>query len=440
LVLAAVYGSLGWGFIAVIAVGYFNGVIRANYLGVFTTFMFDSAVLGLYIGFAMFEKKTSRSLWSGPTGRFTLFLIGWPTLLALIPVNDLLVQLVALRATAWYLPIMLIATRLNSADLTVLTRGLAVLNLVALAGGIYVYQNGVESLYPRNAITMLIYNSKDVGGNEYHRIPSIFLNSHAYGTSMLLSLPYLFGHLFGPRASVLDRGLAAAGAAAAISGILMCGARQPVVTLGIAILIAWAFTRFNPLVGLVSVAVVLAGVVVAATDERLQRAGSLENTNVVSERVEMSANASFFDLLAEYPFGAGMGSSVGTSVPYFLADRAPRQVGMENEYSRILVDQGWVGLGAWVVFLVWILSWPPALKLTSRWGLGAILMYALVLTNWATTFIGAGIMALIPGSVLLLTQMGILIRIHSSANTGTSNSTPTGVRSTSQMISSGANR
>ena len=50
-VLRATFRSLGWGLLAVIAVGYFNGVIRANFLGVFTTFMFDAAVLGLYVGF-----------------------------------------------------------------------------------------------------------------------------------------------------------------------------------------------------------------------------------------------------------------------------------------------------------------------------------------------------------------------------------------------------
>ena len=50
-VFLAMFRSLGWGFLAVLAVGYFSGVIRANFLGVFTTFMFDAAVLGLYLGF-----------------------------------------------------------------------------------------------------------------------------------------------------------------------------------------------------------------------------------------------------------------------------------------------------------------------------------------------------------------------------------------------------
>jgi hypothetical protein len=36
-------------------------------------------------------------------------------------------------------------------------------------------------------------------------------------------------------------------------------------------------------------------------------------------------------------------------------------------------------------------------------------MYALCLTNWATAFIGTGTLSAIPGSVLLLTMMGVLV-------------------------------
>ena len=43
--------SLGLGLVGVFAVGYMSGVIRANYVGVYTTFMFDAALFGLYVGF-----------------------------------------------------------------------------------------------------------------------------------------------------------------------------------------------------------------------------------------------------------------------------------------------------------------------------------------------------------------------------------------------------
>ncbi|MBV8232580.1 MAG: hypothetical protein JO329_21570, partial [Planctomycetaceae bacterium] len=196
-VLLATFRSLGWGFLAVLAVGYFNGVVRANFLSVYTTFMFDAAVLGLYLGFFIGQSRRAAGVWSGPAGPFVLFLIAWPTLLSFVPVNNFLVQLVALRATVWFLPVLLIATRLTAADLAVVARGLAVLNLVALAGGVYVYLHGVEALYPMNRITGIIYQSNDVAGGKYHRIPSIFLHAHAYGGTMLFTLPFLLDRVVG---------------------------------------------------------------------------------------------------------------------------------------------------------------------------------------------------------------------------------------------------
>ena len=404
--------SLGAGFAFLIAVGYFNGVIRANFLGVFSTFMFDAGLLGLYVGFFAGRWRQAAGVWREPAGQFVVFLIAWPALLVLVPVNSFLVQLVAFRATVWFLPVLLVATRLTAADLAVVARALAGLNLVALAGGLYVYFYGVEALYPENAVTHIIYMSKDVAGYEYHRVPSTFLSAHAYGGAMLFTMPFLLDRLFGPRVRVLDRALAAAGVAAAVAGMLLCAARQPLALFAVAGLIMWACTRFSLAVGAVAVGIVAAGVAVAATNERLQRVTTLENPEFVSERIQASANESFLELLAEYPGGAGMGSSFGTSIPFFLADQAPTPIGLENEYSRILVDQGWVGLAGWLVFLVWILYRPPRYRPAFPWQVGVAAMYALVFTNWATAFIGAGALSSVPGSVLLLTQMGVLVAVR----------------------------
>ena len=105
-----------------------------------------------------------------------------------------------------------------------------------------------------------------------------------------------------------------------------------------------------------------------------------------------------------------MGSSVGTSIPFFLADRAPEAIGLENESGRILVDQGLVGLALWLGCLIWLLYRPPPLRLAAPWGLGVVIMFALCLTNWATAFIGSGTLSSIPSSVLMLVQLGVLVQ------------------------------
>src|SRR5262245_911610 len=69
---AGVRRSLGLGFVAVFATGYLNGVVRANFLGVFTTFMFDAALLGLYLGTFLGRPEVAKELWAGRAGKFCL--------------------------------------------------------------------------------------------------------------------------------------------------------------------------------------------------------------------------------------------------------------------------------------------------------------------------------------------------------------------------------
>jgi hypothetical protein len=392
----------------VVAVGYANGVVRANFLGVFSTFMFDAGLLGLYAGLLAFHGRHLGRLFRTAVGGFVLLLTAWPTLLAVVPVNDYLVQLVALRGTVWFLPVVLVATRLTPADLTALTRALAGLNLVALAVAWYEFENGIEAVFPKNAVTELMYRSGDVAGSTAFRIPSTFLNAHSYGGTMLVSLPFLLDRLLGRGAGVFDRLLAACGVAAAVGGVLLCAARSPVIVLGVAVVVGWVCSRFSVWFGLAAAVLVAAGAGLAGTSERLQRAATLEDTEYVSARVAGSVNENLLDILVGYPLGAGMGSSVGTSVPYFLSDRAPKAVGMENEFSRITVDQGWVGLGLWLAFLGWLAVRVPPAAFAVPWQLGRLLMYAVVLSSWGTAFIGTGTLSSVPASVLLLAMMGVL--------------------------------
>ena len=407
--------SLGLGFLGLFAVGYFNGIIRANFLGIYTTFMFDAGLLGLYAGFLASRPKDASAVWATPTGQWVIALIAWPALLVLIPVNDFLVQLVALRATVWFLPVLLVATRLQADDLAVITRGLAVLNVVALIVGVYIYRNGVAALYPENAVTKIIYMSRDVAGYEHHRVPSTFLSAHAYGGAMLFSLPFLFEFVFARRVPAQDRALAVVGVVAAVAGFLMCAARQPAAQFVVVAIVAWVVSRFHPSIGLIAVLLVGVTIAVGTTDERLSRSTDFGDVASVSERVRGGTNDTFFDLMVEYPAGAGMGSSFGTSVPFFLADRAPKAIGLESEFCRILVDQGLIGLGLWLAFLGWLLCRPPPHRLDTGWGFGVVFMFALAVTNWATAFFGAGTLSAIPGSVLMLTQMGVLARVRAVA-------------------------
>jgi hypothetical protein len=413
LAFAAAFGlgsrSLGAGLAVVAAVGYVSGAVRANFLGVFSAFMFDAAVLGLYLAFFLGPHAPPPAFWRSPVAARVTGLVAWPGLLAvLVPINDPLIQLVAFRAAVWFLPMVLVAGRLGDRDLVVLARALAGLNLLALAVGAYEYNNGIQAVFPRNAVTEIMYRSQDVAGG-HHRIPATFINAHSYGGTMALSLPFLLGRLFDRRAGAVERAVMLAGVGAALGGVLLCAARQPVVMTVVTLLLMWALTGFSPKVGAGLGVLLAAGVYLALTDERFQRAGSLQDTKWVSGRVGNSANAGFFDLMLDYPLGAGMGSAVGTSIPFFLLDRAPKQIGLENEYCRIVVDQGWVGLGLWAAFLLFVYSQIPSVR-AGPWGLGAVAMYATTATAWATALIGTGLLTSVPGSVLMLLSMGLVAR------------------------------
>src|SRR6185369_15342708 len=83
-------------------------------------------------------------------------------------------------------------------------------------------------------------------------------------------------------------------------------------------------------------------------DARLQRFTTL-NADTVVTRIGWSVNSSFVDVLVNYPMGNGLGGG-GTSIPYFLQERLKDPVLIENEYARILVEEGVPGLLAWTVF------------------------------------------------------------------------------------------
>jgi len=136
-------------------------------------FMFDMAVMGLYLERfghwtpAQIERSRTVMPW------LTL-LVGWPMLVFLIPQQHPLLQLVGLRAAIFFLPFIAIGARTEPRDLDDISRWLAWLNLAAFGFAIAEFFMGIESFFPRNAVTQIMYASTDVGGAHAHRIPSTF--------------------------------------------------------------------------------------------------------------------------------------------------------------------------------------------------------------------------------------------------------------------------
>lgn len=399
--------SLGAGLSALMSVGYVSGVIRANYLGVYTTFMFDAAVLGFYLVLITSHSAAVSAALRTRGGSFLGILIVWPMILAVVPVNDLFVQIVSLRGHIWYLPMLLVGLLISQRELDRFARWLAGLNLMALAGAIYIYRNGIEALFPENAITELMYRSRDIGGG-HHRIPSFFLNAHQYGGVMSVTIPLMLELLLRPKAGKWDRLIALAGLAAALLGILMCGARSPVIHLVGALGIYWLITGLQPRVTLVVLALVGTGAVLSLTNERFQRATTVADTESVALRIYGSMNESFLELLGEYPLGNGLGCS--SSIPYFLQHLAPRQIEIENEYGRMVAELGWPGLLMWLAFLVWLLGTPPRFRVDDPGSNTVALSYSLLLGAWGTAFMGTGILMSVPGTSLMMVLMGLVAR------------------------------
>ena len=199
---------------------------------------------------------------------------------------------------------------------------------------------------------------------------------------------------------------------AAAGGMLMCGARSPLVLLALTLAIAWLLSRLSLTLGLVGVVLVAGGrgSPVPASGSSGPAAWKTPRWwETDSPRARMRRSWICWDATRLVP---GWGPSAGTSIPYFLADMAPEPIGMENEYGRILVDQGWVGLGGWLAFLVWLFVRPPPSRPADPWRIGVVLMYSLTLAFWVSAFIGTGMLSSVPGTVLLLTQMGVLVGVR----------------------------
>ena len=346
--------SLAYGLLSVIAFGYAYGIVRANLRATFSHFLFDAALVGLYFSQTWFSFRSDRSS-RNTLGLWVVVLIGWPLFICFLPFQTPLVSLVGLRGNAFLLPALVLGSRLGTKDLLKLSYGLAALNLVALAFAGAEYFLGIERFYPVNEITTIIYASQDVAGYQFFRIPSTFVASAAYAGTMVVTLPFLYGAWSRPSQSRWKSLLLLGGIAAALLGVLLGASRSHFIVLGAMIVTAALRTRLSPMKQVLCMVVIGALVVVTLRNERFQRFESLADKALVADRIAGSVNKTFFEILADYPMGNGLGGG-GTSIPYFLVSEVRSPIGMENEYSRILLEQGIIGLLIWIGFIGWVLS------------------------------------------------------------------------------------
>jgi hypothetical protein len=393
--------SLGQGLISLFFWGYFFGIIRANLLTTFSFFVFDAAVLGLYI--------SQKGLVTGGDRRSSILtawcwmLMLWPAVLLLMPFQPFLVSLVGFRGSVLFVPMMLVGARLRGSDVRELTLGFGALNLVALAFGGAEYFMGLTRFYPVNSATLMIYGSVDVAGG-FNRIPAIFANAHLYGGTMAASVPYLISG-WEYAETRITRLFILAGLGAALLGVLLSATRLNFVVCLALILATLLNGRMAPRKRMAIIALIVVAGGLAARNVRFSRFTSLTDTGAVEDRIAGSVNRSFFEILLEYPMGNGLGGG-GTSIPYFLAGQVRNPIGMENEYARILGEQGVIGLTLWVGFVIWFLTRYGSVFRKGPWATGRRLVWCLSVFGLGTGLIGMGLLTAVPETALLLLGIG----------------------------------
>lgn len=396
--------SLMNGLAAVLGVGYAYGITRANVPETFSHFIFDAGVVGLYAAQLFRRLDPLQQFKVAPLRPWLEFMIGWPLLLFLLPTQPLLVRVVGLRGNIFLLPFILFGSRLDGDDRYRLALWIAGLNVVAFgfAGAQYLF--GIERFFPHTQVTELIYRSKDLVGYTAYRIPATFANAHAYGGAMVVGLPLLVGALMKKSKTALQTQLLFCGVTAALLGLLMSAVRTHSVVGGILILVA-AFSLRSKFAYVAGCLILLFSIGwIVSGEQRLQRFMELRDTDAVVERISWSVNMNFFEIVTNYPFGNGLGGG-GTSMPYFAQGLINNPVTMENEYARITLEQGILGLLIWVLFTLWLFTrWNK--DPSDSWFLGRRLAWVACAVYFVIALTGTGLLTAIPQSSLFLLLVG----------------------------------
>src|SRR5439155_19207685 len=297
--------SIGAGMVALLVVGYAYGLLRANFPNNFSHFIFDGAVLGLYGGVFMTPVRGAARHRTLSLQPWVAVLMGWPLLMFFVPTQDWLIQLVGLRGAVFFVPFLLIGARMEEEDLNTLAMGMAILNISELGFALWEFFFGIERFFPHNAVTDLIYKSNDVAGGAY-RIPATFVASAAYGGVMAFTVPFLVGIWAKPSVGLVRRRLLEASLVASGLGVFLSASRTSAILLAVSVVGVFISLRLKAShrAGIITLLLIVGWLV--GKDTRLQRFTTL-NADMVVTRIGWSVNASFLDVLVNYPMGNGLG-------------------------------------------------------------------------------------------------------------------------------------
>lgn len=400
--------SLGDGLGFVLGVGCIYGWLRANLSDGSTHFLFDSALTGIYVG-VLPRLRIRNGMGGNRLLTWTAVLIIWPLIVLLmspfLEAQHVIVQMAGLRNAVLFVPLLLVGSVLSHEDWNSFTSWAqwCVIGVSGFAGAELLF--GLGPFFPLNEITKNLYVSNDIIGG-FYRIPASFTSAHAYGGTMLALIPLFLGRLEEVRPY---RWLTFAAIALASLGVFVCGARLPVVLFSIVMLGSLPGFRKRPgVLVLLILSMAVVGYSVSQSN-RLRRFETLADPEMVSDRVSGSVNMTFVEILSDYPMGKGLGSAFGTSVPQFLAEYARPPVGIESEFGRLLVEEGIPGLLLWVAFVSSLLG--LSASGIRREGSRAVGMWLVCAATWATGLIGAGLLASIPGTLLLMLYCGRIGKI-----------------------------
>jgi hypothetical protein len=398
--------SLVAGLCAVIGVGYAYGIVRANIPDGFSHLIFDAGVVGLYAAQLWRPQPVWQALRSDELRSWIFVLIAWPVLLFFSLRQDPLIQIVGLRGNVFLLPFIVFGARLTADDVYKLALWLSLCNLAAGALAAVQFVVGVEPFFPMNAVTEIIYRSKDLADYTAYRIPSSFSSAHAYAGTMVMTIAIIAGAWVQPHFGKWQARLMGAALLVSMLGIFMSATRVNALIL-FALILTTIFSgrlpgayRFRYVVVLAAVGYLVAG------EERLQRFTTLQDPEFLSERLVGSVNLTFFELAGKYPLGNGLGGG-GTSVPHFLQHRIRNVVTMENEYARILLELGLPGLIMWGLFIGWVFT-RPNIRRTDMFYFGRRLAYVACACCFGMGLLGVGLFTSVPMTTLTFLLTGWL--------------------------------